>query len=317
MTKDKLLVLFYQKTNQLLSGEQLAREMGVSRNAVWKAVASLREEGFQIDSVSNKGYIFLGHEDAVLSAMELKRQLLYPQDIYVLESVSSTNWYMHKHSDRMKNGSVVIANEQTAGKGKRNGTFLSPNVTGIYMSLFLTPTLSIDALPLLTWRIMDLVRSVLAEEIQKDITIKWPNHLMIDHKIVCGVLSNCFIEAESSLLQYAVVGIGIHVMDDFAPQSVFTSLAMASDCVINRHALVAKILNRIMQQQDSLSSRILETNVLQDINQHLYDKEEQVSIQLLSGDKISGKMLDVNSEGGIRLLQEDGKFVMIQKGELL
>ena len=73
MTKDKLLVLFCQNENQLLSGERLAREMGVSRNAVWKSVAALRKEGFHIASVSNKGYVFLGHDDTVLSAMEVKR----------------------------------------------------------------------------------------------------------------------------------------------------------------------------------------------------------------------------------------------------
>ncbi len=315
MTKDKLLVLFCQNENQLLSGEQLAREIGVSRNAVWKSVAALRKEGFHIASVSNKGYVFLGHDDTVLSAMEVKRYLKHDRRISVWERLNSTNVYMKQNSDHMIDHEVVMANEQTAGRGKYNGYFASPAGTGIYMSIYVQPALSIEALPLLTWRVLEGLRIILSEVVSEEVGIKWPNNLIIGNRTLCGVLTNCSVEAESGVLQHAVIGIGLHVNDDFSPQSSMISLKMASGHIYNRHKLAAEILDQLMLQRERLSHSYLEDDFWESINRHLCNKGETVFLQLLSGKTQVGKISGVDHSGALEMMTEDGSHVIVKNGE--
>ena len=319
MTKEKILDAFYEKKGQLLSGAQLADDFGVSRNAIWKAVAALKEDGYLINSIANKGYMFLGHEDSILSSSMIKRNLstkIVGRDLKVFDSLSSTNSHMQNQSG-MKNGAVIAANEQEYGRGRKNSFFDSPKGTGIYMSIFLKPTLLYNHLSLLTLRIGLIVALSIAEEVDADVRIKWPNDIVVSGKKVCGILTNCGIEAESGMLEYAIVGIGIHVNEtSFEKNSSNASLKEIAGHDINRHLLMANILSKIDDDFSNLTDEEFDAVLLEKLNSKLCYKGKVVKV-IVDNYNLKGILMGVNAKGALMLKTEDGSIVYATSGEIV
>jgi len=318
MTKEKILDMFYENKGQLLSGAQLAKDLGVSRNAVWKAVSSLKEDGYRIDSVRNKGYMFLEHDDTLLSASMIKRNLsskIVGRDLKVFDSLTSTNGYMQNQTG-MKNGAVVIANEQENGRGRKNSFFDSPKGTGIYMSVFLKLSLLLDRISLLTLRIGWIVAECIAKNVDADVKIRWPNDILIGDKKVCGIMTNCGIEAESGMLEYAIVGIGIHVNDSsFGKDSFNTSLKEIAGHAVDRHLLIAQILTEIDKALPNLSDEEFDSIFLERLNSRLCYKGEEVAV-VAENRCLQGKLMGVSADGALVLEREDGSMMTAKSGEI-
>jgi BirA family biotin operon repressor/biotin-[acetyl-CoA-carboxylase] ligase len=219
--KQKILEIFELDKGRYISGEELAAKLAVSRTAVWKAVKSLQDDGYAIAAVSNKGYCLSNTTD-ILSAQSITK--------YLEEAASNFHIEMYKTVDSTNNklkelarqgapeGTVVIAKEQTHGKGRMNRSFHSPAETGIYMSILLRPKFSTADAILITTAAAVAVAQAVEAVAGREAKIKWVNDVFCDGKKICGILTEASVDIESGSLEYAILGIGINVI---APQNGF------------------------------------------------------------------------------------------------
>lgn len=248
-TKEKLLELFEANKGVYFSGEEIAGRLGISRTAVWKAVKNLRSGGYNIEAVSNKGYCMAVDTD-ILSAQGIQKYLeavCGDVRVEVVSEISSTNAEVRKRASAGEpEGYVLIAGQQTEGKGRIGRSFFSPPDTGIYMSLLLRPQnySSQQAVKLTTMAAVAACEAIEAvgrpteaksdekaarevktsesakavEDLRKKAQIKWVNDIYMDGKKVSGILTEASFGLEDGLLEYAVLGIGINV---YAPSGGF------------------------------------------------------------------------------------------------
>jgi len=212
-TKEQVLAVLEKRKGQSISGAELARALNISRNSVWKAVNSLRSDGYRLEATPNRGYRLLEDND-IISEQSVQKYLKNTEffRLSVMDSVSSTNTALKNTAESGEaEGCVLIANEQTAGKGRMGRTFFSPPGSGIYISLLLRPKLmAADALLITTAAAVAVSRAI--EDVTgRKTAIKWVNDVYCDGKKVCGILTEASVDFETGGLSYAVLGIGINI----------------------------------------------------------------------------------------------------------
>ena len=214
-TKDKILELFESNRDVYFSGEDIARKLSVSRTSVWKAVKALQNEGYIIDAVTKKGYCLSAQTD-ILSEQGIRKYLrseITDMGISVMDAAASTNALVREKANMGAPESyVVIANEQTAGRGRLNRSFFSPKDTGIYMSLLLRPRnysakQAVRITSMAAVAVCEAIEAVSDEKAE----IKWVNDIFVRGKKVCGILTEGSFNLENGLLEYAVLGVGINI----------------------------------------------------------------------------------------------------------
>lgn len=219
-TKEKLLQLFEANKGTYFSGESLAGTLRVSRAAVWKAVKTLRGEGYAIDAVTNKGYCLSVKTD-ILSPQGIEKYLdSRDLKIEVFPAVESTNALVREKAVCGEaEGYIAIANEQTAGRGRYGRAFYSPAGSGAYLSMLLRPVhySASQAVKITTMAAVAMCEAI-ASVSQEEPKIKWVNDIYIRGKKVCGILTEGAFGMESGLLEYAVLGVGVNV---YPPQNGF------------------------------------------------------------------------------------------------
>lgn len=212
-TKQQLLRLLEDNRERYVSGAAMAQAIGVSRNAVWKAVEALRAEGYAIDAVTNKGYA-LSQENDLLSPQSIERflPLGHPFSIVVRKRVDSTNSEARRRAvEGAPEGTVIVAEEQTAGKGRPGKTFFSPATTGLYLSIVLRPALAADRGQFLTCAAAVAGAQAIEQVTGKEALIKWVNDIYCDERKVAGILTEGMVDMESGRFEHAVLGIGVNV----------------------------------------------------------------------------------------------------------
>lgn len=209
-----------QKSPDGISGEKIAEKLGVSRNAVWKAITELRSEGFSIEASSGRGYRLTG--ERYMTAEGVCKYLKSNLQVQVFRSVSSTNDLAKAAAESgADEGSVYIAETQFSGRGRTGRSFYSPEGTGIYMSIVLRPKMeAAEALSITTCAAVATADAIY-EVTGKEVGIKWVNDLFCDSKKISGILTEAAFDMETGGLSYAVLGIGIDV---FAPKDGFGDL---------------------------------------------------------------------------------------------
>ena len=221
-TKEKILALFESNRDVYFSGEDIANRLSLSRTAVWKAVKSLRNEGYAIDAATNRGYCLSSRTD-ILSAQGIRKYLrpeLQDMEILVTDTAVSTNAIAREEANSGKpEGYIVLANEQTGGHGRLGRSFFSPKDTGIYMSLLLRPQncSAEQAVRITTMAAVAMCEAIEAVSDEKA-GIKWVNDIFIRGKKVCGILTEGSFNLENGLLDYAVLGIGVNI---YPPENGF------------------------------------------------------------------------------------------------
>lgn len=214
-TKEKVLELFETSRDVYLSGEEIAQKLSVSRASVWKAVKALQNEGYAIDAVTNKGYCLSDKTD-ILSAQGIRKYLrpeIQHMEICVEDTVESTNSSVREKANAaVPEGYMILANQQTAGRGRLSRSFFSPKDTGIYMSLLLRPAnySASQAVSITTMAAVAMCEAIEAVSDEKA-EIKWVNDIFVRGKKVCGILTEGSFNLESGLLDYAVLGVGINI----------------------------------------------------------------------------------------------------------
>ena len=211
-TKEKLLSLLESQRGCYLSGEEIAQSLSISRAAVWKGIKALRQEGYTIDAVTNRGYC-LSPEVDILSAQGVKKYLKQDLNVTVLPNADSTNALLRSLAEQgAPEGTVVIANAQTQGRGRYGRAFFSPGDTGIYLSLLLRP---VHASPRQTVTLTAAAAVAMCQAIEAvggdAPEIKWVNDIFLHGKKVCGILTEAAFGLETGAPEYVVLGVGINV----------------------------------------------------------------------------------------------------------
>lgn len=252
MVRDEVLHALEAHRGQFISGGALARELGVSRTAVWKAISGLRDMGFPIESVSGEGYRLSENSDALSQAgVSLSLQTEYlGRNLHICSEIDSTNHYLKQNAASLPDGFAVISDRQTAGRGRLGRSFFSPSGSGIYLSVLLRPNLPLTQINLFTIGAAVALCQAIEETADFTPDIKWVNDVLMHGKKLCGILTEAAIEAETGSVSYVVVGIGINIrrpqgdvpeelrdimgfIEDYAPHSV------------RRNAFAASLLNHM------------------------------------------------------------------------
>lgn len=251
MLKWQVLDELKQNSESYLSGEKISQKLSVSRMAVNKAIKSLRDEGYQIASSTNKGYKLLNSPD-ILSEYEIKSRLdtkIIGKEIKVLQTLASTNnTAKQMAAEGQKEGAVVLAKEQTAGRGRLARNFHSPKDMGVWMSIILRPKIEPNQATIFTIMTAVAVNNAIEALCGERPKTKWTNDILLNNKKVCGILTEMSIEAETQSVQHLVLGIGINVNNQSFPPEIAntaTSLFMHTNKPQNKAQIAAKVLNEL------------------------------------------------------------------------
>lgn len=318
-TKEKLLSLFEEQKGTYLSGEEIAERLSVSRTAVWKAVKSLRNEGYEIDAVSNKGYSLSVHTD-ILSAQGIQKYLkgaCRDMELYVLPETGSTNTLLREKANAgAAEGCTIIAGAQTEGRGRMGRSFYSPADTGIYMSILLRPTdlTPVQAIGLTTMAAVAVCEAI--EEVSgRQAQIKWVNDVFMEGKKVSGILTEASMGLESGSLDYVIVGVGINV---YAPKEGFPKeIEQIAGAVFQerqndgKNHLAAAFLNRFMEYYSKKQS----ADYVEKYRERSLVIGKEIRV-LSSGGERKALALDVDKECHLLVRYEDGSTERLSSGEI-
>lgn len=251
MTKDLVLECLQKKTDEYVSGAEIAAELSLSRTAVWKAIEQLRADGYRIESVTNRGYR-LSSESDVLSEAGIRKYLHSELKLKVYPTVTSTNTLLKAEAEQgAAEGTVIVAAEQTAGRGRMGRSFYSPAGTGIYMSILLRPQIPAADAGLITAGAAAAVADAVDALSESSTQIKWVNDVYLNGRKISGILTEGSIDCETGFLSYAIVGIGINITPpegDF-PEDIraVAGAAFGEDAPTDlRCRLTAEVLERFL-----------------------------------------------------------------------
>ena len=210
--KEKILNLLNKKETEFISGQYLAEVFNVSRNAVWKAVNSLRQDGYNIYAVQNKGYTLDG--SGIFTGEIIKSYMQSPVKIEYIPTVTSTNDIIMEYG---RNGreefTAVVADSQSHGRGRKGRIFYSPDNAGTYFSILLRPNLHFSESLYITTAAAAAVTEAIKQLYNIDTEIKWVNDIYYKGKKICGILTEAHIDMESGTIDYAALGIGINIFE--------------------------------------------------------------------------------------------------------
>ena len=211
--KDSVLTFLENSRGEPISGAAIAEKLQVSRNSVWKAINQLKAEGYMIEAATNRGYTLASSND-LLSTQSIMKYITCPEplQIQVFPTIDSTNTQAKKYAAEGEGeGTIIISEEQTAGRGRLGRVFASPKKTGIYMSILLRPKFSAQEALSITTSAAVAVAKAIESVSGKGTKIKWVNDVYIEEKKICGILTEASLNFENGGLEYAVLGIGINV----------------------------------------------------------------------------------------------------------
>lgn len=318
-TKEKLLALFEADKGKFFSGEELAARLAVSRTAVWKAVNSLRKEGYEIQAVRNKGYSLSVSTD-ILSIQGVEKYL-NPEHSYIeleiLPDIGSTNDYLREKAAQGKGeGYAVVAGAQTRGKGRTGRSFYSPADTGIYLSLLLRPK---DCGPAQAVKFTTMAAVAACEAIEKvshrSPQIKWVNDIYIDGKKVSGILTEASVSLENGSLEYVLLGIGINV---YPPEKGFPQeLRETAGSVFQerksdgKNQLAAGFLNRLME----IYTKEETGEYAEEYRKRSMVLGKRIQILTPEGEK-GARALEIDKDCRLLVEYEDGNRELLRAGEI-
>ena len=255
MTKDEVLRML-KENGDYVSGQKISEELNVSRMAVSKAVASLKNEGFNIDSKPHIGYKlkengFNYGYSQIMSYCDKGTSLKF------FESLDSTNNYLKSVAQEYKENKVcAIAKVQTGGRGRRGHSFSSEK--GIYLSVLMHPHCALSSLACLTAFAGVCVAEAIKEVTGVQTQIKWVNDVLLEGKKICGILTELSFEAESSQCEYAIIGIGINTDSRVFPEEIRDVAGTIEDITkkpVDKSRLAAEIIKKVFALENELKEK--------------------------------------------------------------
>ncbi len=315
--QDKILG-FLIKSKDYVSGQEISNQLGVSRQAVWKAINTLKEKGYEIESVTKKGYR-LTSLPTYINEASLKANLktsIIGKELIVLDSVTSTNDYLKELGSKgCANGTVVTAREQVAGKGRLGRSWKAAKDSCIMFSLLLRPSMAPSEVAAITPLAGLAVCKAIREFTGLDCMIKWPNDIIVGKKKLVGILTE--MSAEFDAVEYTITGIGINIEQTAFPEEIShkaTSLLLETGRHIDKNKFLACVLL-------SLENEFIKNN-LELSNTALSEYTELCatvgrSVTFNRGThKISGMAVGVAKSGELKIMLSDGTICNVNSGEV-
>ena len=319
-SKQQLLTFLEANRDKYLSGEDMAKELGLSRSAVWKAIINLRGDGYKISAFPGKGYMLEEDNDILsLEGMSLFLDKKIDKNlIHVYSTLDSTNQTAKEMAvSGADNGTLIIADKQTNGRGRRKRSFISPS-GGIYMSFVLNSErfATIDHGVMITYAV-NAVCEAIETVTGKHPQVKWMNDIFLDGKKICGILTESASDFETGEIQWIVLGIGINFSisaKDF-PKEIETIAASiykeGEEISATRNELAAAIINKILSEKAFFDKR----DILQKYRERLNMLGKRICIVSREGE-IYAKAIDIDEEGCLIAECEDGSTRHFSDGEI-
>mgnify|MGYP001184553481 FL=1 len=325
--KDKILQKLKNADGNYVSGEQLGMDLNVSRTAVWKYIKELKEEGYVIESSSKKGYR-LSFVPDIINSFEVKNGLntkIIGKNVHCLEEVDSTNNYAKRLAQEgCEEGTVVIAEIQTEGRGRMGRSWHSMGNKGIWMSVVLRPVISPEEIQVITLAASLAVVSALNEVLGIEAGIKWPNDVILDGKKVCGILTEMNMEMERVNFLISGIGLNFSQQESDFPEEIrdkATSLGIylkekhgLDISKIKRTQLIKMILFKFEEVYDKVNSDNGD-DVVKEWKKHCITLGKEVCINYRTK-QYTGTALDVDTKGRLLVRCSDGVTREVSSGEV-
>ena len=312
------LILELLRQGGYVSGQEMSEKLGISRNGINKWIKSLRAQGYEIDSATNKGYNLVWEPDKMSQqAVDEKINTMYiGRPTLIIDSVDSTNEEVKRRARQGdRQGLTVVSDEQTLGKGRLGRVWKSPRGTSIYESILLRPELAPSQVPCITLVAGLALCNTINSIAGCGAKIKWPNDIIVGSKKLCGILTEMTIE--DNTVSFAVVGMGINVNNRSFPDELSakaTSLYLETGRCFSRAELIARLAENFEQVYNEFIVSGFEAL-----------KDDYVSLCATIGRRVSanragkelcGTATDISPDGGLIVQTDDGKSEYISTGEV-
>lgn len=328
MTRKTELLSLLRGSKDYLSRQEICDRFGVSRTAIWKIINQLKKDGYQIEAVQNRGYRLISAPDT-LSQAELECRMMTNwagKNLYFSKETGSTNTDLKVLAEEnAPQGTLVVADSQTAGKGRRGRTWASPPGSAVYMSLLLRPQIPAEKASMLTivmaLAVARAIQGILPNQTGEQVTspfvqIKWPNDIILNKKKVCGILTEMSMEASD--ISYVVIGVGINVNQTTFPEEI-KETASSLFLQTGTHCDRCELVSAIMREFETLYENFLHTGNLADIRDKyealLVNRNQTVNVLDPKGN-FTGIALGINNKGELLVQKENGETEEIYAGEV-
>ena len=318
-TEDILdMLLSEQGEEKYISGERMGDQLELTRAAVWKSIKGLRDVGFIIDSMPSKGYRLLSSPDILLPAM-VRRKLnttFFGADYHHYGETASTNVMAKSLAPDLANGSVVVSERQTQGKGRLARKWDSPN-GGIYMSVFLKPDIPPHDVSRITLVMGEAIARFLEDLTGIRAMIKWPNDIFMSGKKVCGILT--WMDGDMDRINWVIVGIGLNVniageyfIEKDLPDA--SSILALTGVEFSRVEVIAQLLSALEKNYENFTSGDFDA-ILAEIRRRdvLLGREVAITDPV---NKRTGIARGIDDEGRLIFEDEEGKSIHVMSGEV-
>ncbi|MFA5255527.1 MAG: biotin--[acetyl-CoA-carboxylase] ligase [Candidatus Omnitrophota bacterium] len=321
MLDEKILNVLRHNRDSYVSGEELCKLAGISRAAIWKHIEKLRLEGYDIEALPHLGYKLVAIPDSLIPS-EIKWKLktkVFGINVISYRKVDSTNNIAYELAEKgMKEGTVILADEQLKGKGRHGRHWSSPSRGGIYMSCILRPSIAPNQISKITLLAAIAVAQAIRDFSSLEVTIKWPNDIMMDRKKLCGILTE--MKAEQDSADFVVLGIGINVNSSIkhlprGASSIMEELRHRGDKInLSRVDLARRVLERLEEYYNLMKSEGFGP---------IIDIWKDLSVMIGSRVKVSlhGKTFealahDIDPDGALVVRTESGVLEKISSGDV-
>ena len=316
--KSAILALLRER-GDYVSGQELCGHFGVSRTAVWKAIGQLKKEGYRIEAVQNKGYLLTDDEELFgLNELESRMNTRWAgHPVTCFDVIASTNLQAKMDAENgAGQGALVVADMQTAGRGRMGRGWSSPPGTNVYFSLILKPEIPPDKASMLTPVMGLAVAEGIRRTCSAEAMIKWPNDVVISGKKVCGILAEMSVEQD--FIHYVVIGVGINVgLQEFPAEVAQTAICLQEACgkKISRAELVANVMRAFEEFYDIFLERGNLSGLAQRYNELLVNCGREVRVLDPKGE-YQGIARGINESGELLVERKDGTVTNVYAGEV-
>ncbi|MGC2873402.1 biotin--[acetyl-CoA-carboxylase] ligase [Ihubacter sp. mB4P-1] len=304
-TRTDLLKLLSENTGVYLSGQKIGEELQVSRNAVWKAMQQLKNEGYHIESKPSTGYR-LRSKSNIITEDAIAGSLRFPCDIHILDTVSSTN-NVAKEISLTDKPALIIANKQTGGRGRLGRSFASPAGTGLYMTIALHPDFDLDKALYVTMAAAVAVCRAIDSIVGVKAKIKWVNDVFYQNKKICGILTEAQTNFENGKIDRLVIGIGVNCFPGSFPEELENIAGCLSRTKNSffRGDLAAEIYNQLL---DILTKDLSAKTFLREYRTRCFILGKNIIVHPnLSEKGIRAKAIDIDENGGLVVEYLEGR----------
>ncbi|WP_028828377.1 biotin--[acetyl-CoA-carboxylase] ligase [Proteocatella sphenisci] len=318
--KEKVLQILYQKNGECVSSSEIIAELGITRSAIFKIISELKKQGFDIESIHHKGYRLSDTNDIISPEIinSIIKKYGKNKKIQYLESVDSTNTFAKKAlMDNAFCPEIIIANTQNNGRGRMGRSFYSPENTGIYCSFILDPFIKIENSILVTVAASVAVSKAIEKVTQKDTQIKWINDIYIDHRKVCGILTEAVTDFETGMIGKIILGIGINFSTPYSlfPKEISetaTSIFADDNSGITRNHLIAQLIIEI----DECMNNIENEEIIKYYRKKSMVLGKTLEISYFGKEApIYGKAVDIDSNGFL-IIETNNGLLTLNSGEV-